>query len=124
LKQLEQEQNESWRTWDQAQRELSQIQINRERIQLNELRAELNKTLVAYNESKIVQQALPFGKRVFSTERAEELQRRLAIPLSHDDVSTRQAPGRQDVVYIETFKALEKAQEVSISLKWFIETEI
>ena len=103
----------NWKSWDPPQRELSEIQINRERAALNELRSQLNQTMVAYNEIELSKVSLPFGKRLFSSERVEELQKKMAVHLTSEEVSTRQAGGRQEVVYIETYKALEKAQEVS-----------
>lgn len=112
LGKLEQEQEQNWRVWDNMAQDLSECRIKRERIALSELRTELGKILVSGEELRIAKKSSQFGRRVFDDDRVDNLRERLAIPLSHEDVSTRQAGGKQDVVYIETFKALEKAQEV------------
>jgi DNA recombination protein Rad52 len=112
LNEREAERQDKWSTWNDRERELHSLVLQETREELFELKRQVNSTLVAYNEVASVERALPFGQRHFSIEKIEHFQKKLAVPLSRDDVSSRQAGGRQEVVYLETHKAIEKAREI------------
>jgi DNA recombination protein Rad52 len=76
------------------------------------LEIDLKEAVCSFHETEMARKSVEFGKREFSGSRFEEIQKRLAVPLGVDDVATRQAGGKSTVAYLETFKALEKAQEV------------
>jgi DNA recombination protein Rad52 len=112
---LETKQTEKWGIWSESEKSLSEIQIKREQMMLNEMRKQLNETIIAYNhlkENHRVAAQAKFGERKFSAEFVQNLQTTLSIPLAAEDISTRVGAGRQNLIYLETFKAIEKAREI------------
>ena len=56
--------------------------------------------------------AVPYGLRTFSSERAKTIEDSLKVPLKREDVSTRLGGGRQEIIYLETHKAIDLARDI------------
>lgn len=97
---------------DEMQRKLLERKLQEMREDYFELKRQLNSTLVSYNQSTALEQTLPFGQRPFPPDRLNEIQSKLAIPLTRDEIATRSGGGRQELIYVETHRVMEKLLEI------------